>query len=96
MICEYQKEGYSKNINKLFLENPQGYYNYFKEIFDQDMHGVTSKKRMYIYKHYILFSVLTKQKHAIKNVKGILNKIMVTILYIPGKIVTKLRIRDNN
>ena len=49
MICEYQKEGYSKNINKLFLENPQGYYNYFKEIFDQDMHGVTSKKRMYIY-----------------------------------------------
>ena len=95
MICEYQKEGYSKNINKLFLENTQGYYNYFKEIFDQDMHGVTSKKRMYIYKHYILFSVLTKQKHAIKNVKGILNKIMVTILYIPGKIATKLRIRDN-
>ena len=95
MICEYQKEGYSKNINKLFLENPQGYYNYFKEIFDQDMHGVTSKKRMYIYKHYILFYVLTKKKHAIKNVKGILNKIMVTILYIPGKIATKLRIRDN-
>ena len=95
MICEYQKEGYSKNINKLFLENPQGYYNYFKEIFDQDMHGVTSKKRMYIYKHYILFSVIKKKKHAIKNVKGILNKIMVTILYIPGKIATKLRIRDN-
>lgn len=95
MTCEYQKEGYSKNINKLFLENPQGYYNYFKEIFNQDMHGVTLKKRMYIYKHYILFSVLTKQKHVIKNVNGILNKILVSILYIPGKIATKLRIRDN-
>lgn len=95
MICEYQKEGYSKNINKLFLENPQGYYNYFKEIFDQDMHGVTAKKRLYVYKHYILFATLSNQKHVIRNVKGIINKIAVLLLYIPGKIATKLRIRDN-
>lgn len=93
MICEYQKEGYTKNINKLFIENPFGYYQYFKEIFNQDMHGVILKKRMYIYKHYILFSVLIKQKHAIKNVRGIINKIMVAILYIPGKIATKIKIK---
>lgn len=91
MICEYQPEGYTKNINKMFKQSPYGYYQYFKEIFDQDMHGVTFKKRIYIYKHYILFSILTKQKNPIKNVKGILNKIIVAILYIPGKIATKVK-----
>lgn len=95
MICEYQKEGYSKNINKLFLENPCGYYNYFKEMFEQDMHRVTIKKRIYIYKHYILFATLSKQKNIIKNVKGLFNKLAVLVLYIPGKIATKLRIKDN-
>ena len=95
MICEYQKEGYSKNINKLFLENPCGYYNYFKEIFEQDMHRVTIKKRLYIYKHYILFAILSKQKHVIKNVKGIFNKLAILLLYIPGKIATKLRIKES-
>ena len=96
MICEYQKEGYTKNISKLFKESPFGYYNYFKEIFNQDMHGVTFKKRLYVYKHYILFSVLTKEKHPIKNVHGLLNKIMVGILYIPGKIATKMRMKKQN
>ena len=93
MICEYQKEGYTRNISKLFKQSPYGYYEYFKEIFDQDMHGVTFKKRMYVYKHYILFSVLTKQKHPIKNVKGIINKIMVAVLYIPGKIATERKMK---
>jgi glycosyltransferase involved in cell wall biosynthesis len=89
MICEYKDDGYSKNIDKLFLQNPKGYYEYFKEIFNQDMHGVTFSKRLYIYKHYILFAVLSKQKHAIKNVKGLVNKMMIAILYLPGKIATK-------
>ena len=93
MICEYKEDGYSKNINKLFVQNPYGYYEYFKEIFNQNMHGVTLKKRLYVYKHYILFAVLTKEKHAIKNVKGFLNKIMVTILFIPGKILTNRKIK---
>ena len=52
-----------------------------------------AKKRMYIYKHYILFSVLTKQKHPIKNVNGLINKLIVGILYIPGKIATKVKIK---
>ena len=93
MICEYKPDGYTKNINKLFKQSPFGYYEYFKEIFDQNLNGVTLKKRMYIYKHYILFSVLTKQKHPIKNVNGLINKLIVGILYIPGKIATKVKIK---
>lgn len=93
MICEYKNDGYSKNIDKLFLQNPKGYYEYFKEIFNQDMHGVTFSKRLYIYKHYILFAVLSKQKHAIKNVKGFVNKFMIAILYLPGKIATKRKFK---
>ena len=57
------------------------------------MKNVTSKKRLYVYKHYILFSVLTGQKYPIKNVNGILNKIMVAVLYIPGKIMTNIKLK---
>jgi hypothetical protein len=93
MICEYKKDGYTKNINKIFKESPFGYYKYFKEMFDQDMHGVRIKKRLYIYKHYILFSVLTKQKQPIKNVKGFFNKVMVAVLYLPGKAMTNAKLK---
>ena len=48
---------------------------------------------MYIYNNYILFSVLTKQKHPIRNVNGIINKLIVGVLYIPGKIATRLKIK---
>ena len=89
MICEYRPDGYSQNIKRIFKENPYGYYNYFKEIFEHDLKKVNWKKRLYLYKHYILFSVLTKEKHVIKNVKGIENKFCVAILYLPGKIKTK-------
>ena len=93
MICEYQEEGYSKNIEKMFKKYPKGYYKYFEEMFNQDFHGITFKKRLYIYKHYILFSVLTKNKNVIKNVKGILNKICIALLYFPGKIVTEIKFK---
>ena len=93
MICEYKPDGYTKNINKIFKQSPYGYFEYFKEIFHQDMHGVTLKKRLYVYKHYILFSVLTNQKHPIKQVEGIGNKAMVIFLYLPGKLATKIKCR---
>ena len=32
MVCEYQEEGYTKNIDKEFVNNPFGYYMYFYEI----------------------------------------------------------------
>lgn len=90
MLCEYQKDGYTKNIKKMFTENPYGYYNYFKEMFSQNMHGIKLKKRLYIIKHYILFSTLTnKRKGIIKNVKGLLNKLLIAVLYGPGYIKTK-------
>lgn len=93
MICEYKSDGYTKNISKVFMQNPYGYFKYFKEIFQQNMNGVTLKKRIYVYKHYILFATLTNAEHPIKQVKGILNKIMITILFIPGRIITKIKIK---
>lgn len=89
MICEYKEDGYSKNIYKLFKENPNGYFQYFKEILEHDLSGTKLQKKLYIYKHYILFSILSKQKDIIKQVNGNWNKIMIIILYLPGKIATK-------
>ena len=89
MICEYQADGYSKNIQKVFKENPLGYYEYFREILEMDLDGVTLNKRLYIYKHYILFSILAERDHAIRNVTGVINKIIVAILWVPGLIKTK-------
>lgn len=84
MICEYLNEGYSKNIKNLFLQNPLGHYEYFKQLLSFDMTGVLFSKRLYIIKHYILFSYLAKQKNLLKNTKGFLNKFLIIILYIPG------------
>lgn len=89
MICEYQKDGYSKNIQKVFKENPLGYYEYFREILEMDLAGVTLNKRLYIYKHYVLFSILAERNHAIRNATGVINKIIVAIMWIPGLIKTK-------
>lgn len=89
MICEYREEGYSKNIKKQFKENPLGYYKYFKEIFDHNMRGVKLKKRLYVIKHYILFTYLSKVKNGGINVKGTFNKILYYLMYVPGIIKCK-------
>lgn len=89
MICEYQKTGYTKNIDKQFKENPYGYYQYFKEIFNMNMKGVKLNKRLYVIKHYILFSYLTKNQFNIKKVLGWENKALYILLYIPGIIKSK-------
>lgn len=93
MICEYQESGYTKNINKQFFENPYGYYKYFKEILQKDMKGVTFKKRLYVVKHYILFSYLTKQYNG-KIIKNRINKILYFILILPGIIMSKLKLKS--
>ena len=79
MICEYQEEGYSKNMDKQFKENPYGYYEYFKEILQRDFKGVNFSKRLYVIKHYILFSYLTKQYQS-KVIKNWINKVLYYIL----------------
>jgi len=93
MICEYQEEGYTKNVTELFKKYPYGHYEYFKEMFDMDLQGIYFNKRLYLLKHYILFSKLTKHKFvdSFKYVKGIYNKILFVILYVPGIILTKKR-----
>lgn len=92
MICEYRKDGYSKNIKNNFKNYPFGYYEYFKEILMREMKGVTFKKRLYAVKHYILFSYLTKQ-YEYKNIKSIKNKILYFVLYIPGIIKAKIKFK---
>lgn len=92
MVCEYQSDGYSRNIRNEFKENPFGYYEYFKEIFEQDMQKVSLKKRLYVIKHYILFSYLTNQ-YCLKNVKGFANKIWYLLLWVPGVIKSMLQFK---
>ena len=88
MICEYQRDGYTKNIKRVFKENPYGHYAYFKEILEQhDMQGVSFKKRLYVIKHYILFGYLIKH-YEIKNIKSFQNRMWYIILFIPGMITS--------
>lgn len=84
MTCEYLSEGYSKNIKKIYLENPFGFYEYFKQLLSFNMKGVLFNKRLYIIKHYILFSYLTKSKNILKHANGFLNKLLIILLYVPG------------
>ena len=94
MLCDYKEDGYTKNIKKIFKENPYGHFAYFKEILEQhDMTGVPFKKRLYVIKHYILFATLTKNKKIVRNVKGIENKILLTLLLFPGIIVTRTKFK---
>ena len=91
MICDYKEDGYTKNIRKIFKENPYGHFAYFKEILEQhDMTGVPFKKRLYVIKHYILFASLINKKIHIKDVKGLKNRLGIILLWIPGKIKTRI------
>lgn len=85
MICEYQEEGYTKNIKKEFTENPKGYYNYFLEILQRDMKGIKFLKRLYVIKHFILFTTLINMKNNMKKIKGLENKALYFLLYLPRK-----------
>lgn len=93
MICEYQENGYTKNIVKQFKNNPYGYYEYFKEILERDFSGVKFNKRIYAIKHYILFSYLTKQYKS-KKIKNVENKVIYYLLLIPGIFKTKMMIKN--
>ena len=88
VIGAYQNDGYTKNINKIFIENPKGYMKYFKEILQNNTRDI-----LYIIKHYILFSYLTKNKKILEGIKGRLNRFLIALLYIPGCVKTKLKIK---
>lgn len=89
MICQYQKDGYTKNIKEIFKKNPKGYYAYFKEIFEHNMKNVSFQKRLYVIKHYILFAYLSGTKNPIKQIRGTFNKILYIGLYLPGRFFSK-------
>ena len=91
MICEYQKDGYSKNIIKQFKNNPYGYYKYFQEILEKDMKGVKFSKSLYVIKHYILFGKLINAKKSLNKIMSTKNKILYCLLYVPGRIKTKMK-----
>ncbi len=85
----YIEDGYTKNINKTFKSNPYGYYMYFKELLEKNMKGVKFSKRLYVIKHYILFSYLTGNKFNVNVIKDVLNKFLYIILYLPGMMKSK-------
>lgn len=68
---------------------------YFKEILEKDFAGVSFSKRMYVYKHYILFTYLADQKLNINNINGTFNKLMVLLLWAPGTIIAKRKFNNN-
>lgn len=86
----YLDNGYTSNINNTFIKSPNGYYKYFQEILERDMKGVNFSKRMYVIKHYILFTYMINKKLNVKNVHDKINKILLYILFIPGIIKIKL------
>lgn len=86
---EYQSDGYTKNIQKIFFESPKGHYEYFKEILQHNMRGVKFNKRIYAIKHLILFATLTDMTNNIKKIENFSNRILYILLYIPGKIMSK-------
>lgn len=85
----YIDDGYTKNINKTFKEAPYGYYMYFRELLEKDMKGVIFNKRIYIIKHYILFSYLTNKGYDDSIIKDKMNKALYKTLYIPGVMKSK-------
>ena len=90
IVCEYQNDGYTKNIINTFKKYPYGYYKYFLELINYKTSNVLLKKRIYMLKHYILFSYLTNKTktECIKNSHG-LNKLLLMFLVIPGYIKSK-------
>ena len=90
IVGDYQKSGYTSNILKTFATSPYGYLKYFEEILQKDFKKVTWNKRLYSIKHYILFCYLTKTPPQIIKIRGMLNKILLCLLYIPGIVKSKI------
>jgi glycosyltransferase involved in cell wall biosynthesis len=95
VVCEYLDDGYTKNILNIFKKYPYGHYYYYLEMFNFNLNKIPMNQRIHIIKHYILFSYLLKKSklETIKKVKGIINKLLLTILIIPGYILTKKKFK---
>ena len=80
--CTYSKDSYTNNIEKISMENPFGYYMYFKELLEFDLTYVKNTKKKYIYNQYILYTILTKQKLDLSTVANLKSKIQLILIYI--------------
>ena len=90
LVREYQEDGYSENIIKIFKKYPKGYYKFFNYLVNHNKKGLSFNKKLYFMKHYILFSVLNNKTYyeSLKNINNLLDRMFFTSLYIPGKIKT--------
>ena len=68
---------------------------YFKELLEFDFSQVSMKKRLYVLKHYILYSYLTGNNLDLSTVYNLSNKILLLLLYIPGIIKTKMLLKND-
>ncbi len=68
---------------------------YFKELLEFDFKQVSMKKRMYILKHYILYSYLIGKGLDLSTVYNFMNKVLLVLLYLPGIIKTKMMLKNN-
>ena len=89
LLREYIELAEKLNCNKISEKVLKLKDNYFKEIFEHDMSKVPFSKRMYVIKHYILFTYLTKAKNSLRQVKGYKNKFLYILCYLPGILKTK-------
>lgn len=90
-FCEYRPDGYTMNISEIFEDNPFGYYYYFKELLEFDYTNVSKEKRLYVIKHFILFTYITGKSLDLSTVKNGYMKFLIILLYIPGIITSKKR-----
>lgn len=94
LISEYMEDGYTKNINKVFFENPKGYFKYYKSNLNMDLKNINFKKKISFVKNYLFFGYILKKNifELTKDLKwGI--KILIYILYIPGYIKYVLKFK---
>lgn len=94
-LCAYQPDGYTQNLNQMFLKYPKGYYQYFLELLNYPDGGILFQKRLYMVKQYILFATLAHHNYweCIRKIKPWKNRVLLILLYYPGKIMTNIRMR---
>ena len=95
-IGDYKKDNKEIYYDILKSNEVEIEAEYFRELLELDLTGVSFQKKMYIYKHYILFAVLANKKHVISRVLGFRNKLIIALLWIPGKIKTKKQFKIRN
>ncbi len=89
VICEYQDDGYSKNIKKIYKNNPWTHYFYYLEIINQKPR-ISLKKKYHLIKQYILFTHLTRMNsyQSFLKIHSLDYRLLYFLLFLPGKILS--------